>query len=85
MIFTNFREIDKAGRIVISKDIRKHLNIHPGDILHINADDNSVIIKKAEPSCVFCNTIENLITFGDKQVCRSCARKLAEDSSIYTE
>ena len=25
MIFTNFREIDGAGRIVISKDIRNHL------------------------------------------------------------
>lgn len=32
MIYTNFREIDKAGRIVISKDIRNHLNIKPGDI-----------------------------------------------------
>ena len=30
MIFTNFREIDKLGRIVISKDIRRHLNIHAG-------------------------------------------------------
>ena len=39
MIYTNFREIDKAGRIVISKDIRNHLNIKPGDILHIEADD----------------------------------------------
>ena len=39
MIYTNFREIDKAGRIVISKDIRRHLNINPGDILQINADD----------------------------------------------
>lgn len=85
MIFTNFREIDKAGRIVISKDIRKHLDIHPGDILHINADDNSIIIKKAEPACVFCNTIEDLVSFGDKYVCRACAQKLAQDSSIYTK
>ena len=35
MIFTNFREIDGAGRIVISKDIRNHLNIKAGDMLHI--------------------------------------------------
>ena len=38
MIYTNFREIDKEGRIVISKDIRNHLNIKPGDILHNEAD-----------------------------------------------
>ena len=57
MIYTNFREIDKAGRIVISKDIRNHLNIKPGDILHIEADDECVTIKKAESKCVFVNSV----------------------------
>ena len=70
------REIDKAGRIVISKDIRNHLNIKPGDILHIEADDECVTIKKAESKCVFCNTLDNLIAFGGKYVCRDCVEKL---------
>ena len=47
MIFTNFREIDGAGRIVISKDIRNHLNIKAGDMLHIEADNDCITIKKA--------------------------------------
>ena len=42
MIFTNFREIDGAGRIVISKDIRNHLNIKAGDMLHIEADNDCI-------------------------------------------
>lgn len=46
MIFTNFREIDGAGRIVISKDIRNHLNIKAGDMLHIEADNDCITIKK---------------------------------------
>lgn len=53
MIYTNFREIDKAGRIVISKDIRNHLNIKPGDILHIEADDECVTIKKGREQVRF--------------------------------
>lgn len=60
MIFTNFREIDKLGRIVISKDIRKHLDIQPGDMLMINAEGDTITIRKAENKCVFCNTTENL-------------------------
>ena len=52
MIFTNFREIDKLGRIVISKDIRKHLGIEPGDVLQINTEGESIIIKKAEKKCI---------------------------------
>ena len=78
MIYTNFREIDKAGRIVISKDIRRHLNINPGDILQINADDEQITITKAEAKCVFCNSLENLTEFAGKHVCESCLRGLRE-------
>lgn len=77
MIYTNFREIDKAGRIVISKDIRNHLNIKAGDILHIEADNECITIKKAENKCVFCNSSENLIEFNEKHICKSCLDKLS--------
>ncbi len=76
MIYTNFREIDKAGRIVISKDIRKHLNINPGDYLHIEANDECITIKKAENKCVFCNSVDNLILFEGKHICKTCLDKL---------
>lgn len=76
MIFTNFREIDKAGRIVISKDIRRHLNIHPGDVLQIDADNECITIRKAETACVFCNAQENLIPFAEKHICTDCLDKL---------
>ena len=76
MIYTNFREIDKAGRIVISKDIRRNLYIQTGDILQINADDECITIRKAEPKCVFCNTPENLTGFMDKHICADCIARL---------
>lgn len=76
MIYTNFREIDKAGRIVISKDIRNHLNIKAGDVLHIEADDEGITIKKAETKCIFCNSLENLTEFEGKHVCSTCLEKL---------
>lgn len=72
MIYTNFREIDKAGRLVISKDIRNHLNINPGDTLHIEADDDKIIIRKAENKCAFCNSVQKLSPFKDKYICQEC-------------
>lgn len=78
MIFTNFREIDKAGRIVISKDIRRHLNIGAGDMLQINADDACVTIRKAEPTCVFCGRRDELVPFEEKQLCAGCLAKLKQ-------
>lgn len=76
MIFTNFREIDGAGRIVISKDIRNHLNIKAGDMLHIEADNDCITIRKAEQKCVFCNSSENLKCLMDKYICSDCINKL---------
>ena len=40
------RRIDELGRIVIPKEIRKKLHITAGDLLEINLDDNSIILKK---------------------------------------
>lgn len=76
MIYTNFREIDKAGRLVISKDIRNHLNINAGDTLHIEADDEKIIIRKAESKCVFCNATQNLVEFKEKHICKDCLNSL---------
>ena len=76
MIFTNFREIDKLGRIVISKDIRKHLDIQHGDMLMINAEGDTITIRKAENKCVFCNTTENLSEFEGKHICKDCLKRL---------
>ena len=45
---TNFaikRSIDKLGRVVIPKDIRKYYNINVGDALEIIAADNGILIK----------------------------------------
>ncbi len=76
MIFTNFREIDSAGRIVISKDIRNYLDIKAGDMLHIEADNDCICIKKAEQKCIFCNSSENLKSYMNKCVCADCIKKL---------
>ncbi|MBR1482328.1 MAG: AbrB/MazE/SpoVT family DNA-binding domain-containing protein [Ruminococcus sp.] len=76
MIFTNFKEIDKLGRIVISKDIRRHLGIQTGDTLQINTEGDAIIIRKAEKKCVFCNSDCNLTEFEDKSVCADCLEKL---------
>lgn len=78
MIYTNFKELDPAGRIIISKDIRKHLNLNTGDTLHIEADDEKIIIRKAESKCVFCNSTENLVTFKDKRICNDCLENIKQ-------
>ena len=72
MIYTNYKKIDEVGRIVISKNIRKHLSIEANDMLKIDVDGNAVVIKKAEPYCEFCGSEDSLVEFHGKSICRKC-------------
>ncbi len=40
------RKIDELGRIVIPKEIRKHLNIKDGEELEIFTEEDTIILKK---------------------------------------
>lgn len=71
------RQIDKLGRLVLPSDIRKALHITDGvDSVEFFVDNDSVIIKKYRPSCIFCKSDENLINYKNQSVCRDCIEEL---------
>ena len=67
------RQVDKLGRLVLPADIRKALNITEGeDAIEFFVDSDSVIIKKYRPSCIFCDSADNITTYKGQSVCQSC-------------
>ena len=46
MDFIIERKIDSLGRIVIPKDIRKHLSVESGDEILLTVKDDKVFIEK---------------------------------------
>ena len=48
------RKVDELGRVVIPKELRKTLDIAEKDGMEIYVDGNAIILKKYEPSCIFC-------------------------------
>lgn len=78
MIFTSYKKIDEAGRVVISKDIRKQLSLQCNDLLKIDVVENAIIMKKAEPCCEFCGSEEHLLDFKGKNICLNCLTLLKE-------
>ena len=50
--------------------------IEPGDVLQINTEGESIIIKKAEKKCIFCNGEDELREFEGKTVCAGCLERL---------
>ena len=40
------RKIDKTGRVIIPKDVRKTLDLKSNDDIEITVENNSIILKK---------------------------------------
>ncbi len=72
------RKIDELGRVVIPIEMRNKLNIQEKDPIEIFADGNSIVLKKFEPNCIFCNNTKNLTKYKDKLICEKCAKKITK-------
>ena len=72
------RKVDELGRIVIPKELRKKFCIDEKDGLEIYVEDDRIILKKYEPSCVFCQNVDNVVNFQGRNVCPDCIKALSE-------
>lgn len=76
------RKVDELGRIVLPKELRVTLNIKEKDPLEIYVDDDGkIILKKYEPTCVFCGGMNDIVRFHGYNVCKDCRKKLSEKAS----
>ena len=53
------RKVDELGRIVLPIELRRTLNIDIKDSIEIYVENDSIVLKKFEPTCIFCGSNEN--------------------------
>ena len=70
------RKVDELGRIVLPIELRRTLDIAVKDALEIYVDEGTIILKKYEPSCIFCGNSKDVISFKGKNICPKCLDKL---------
>lgn len=70
------RKVDELGRIVLPVELRRTLDIAERDELEIYLDDDRVVLKKYEPSCIFCASSQNLVSYRGRNVCMDCIRTM---------
>ena len=73
------RKVDDLGRLVIPMEIRKNMNIETRDPIEIFVEEESIILKKYQPSCIFCENASNLLQFKGKLICPECLEKLKKE------
>ena len=70
------RKVDELGRIVLPIELRRTLNIDIRDPLEIYVDGESIMLKKYQPACIFCDSAKDISTFKGKNICAACLKEL---------
>ena len=72
------RNLDELGRVVIPKEIRRKLNIEQKDPIEIFIEGNSIVLKRYENGCIFCNNSKDLQLYKEKLICKKCLEKISD-------
>ena len=70
------RKVDELGRIVLPMELRRTLGIQKEDPVEIFVDDNTIILRKYEPACIFCGSAVEVSNIRGKNICRKCLDEL---------
>lgn len=72
------RRVDELGRVVLPIELRRTLDIAEKDPLEIYVDSNTIILKKYEPSCIFCGNSKDVFVFKGRNICPACMEELKD-------
>lgn len=73
------RPVDSLGRVVLPIELRRIMGIECKDSIEIFVDDQYIVLKKYQPSCIFCNSMDDIINYKGKLVCKECVEKMKEE------
>ena len=77
------RRVDELGRIVLPIELRRTLNIAEKDSLEIYVDGSSIMLKKYQPACIFCDSAKDISVFKGKNICAHCLKELLQGRVPY--
>ncbi len=70
------RKVDELGRIVLPIELRRTLDIAERDSLEIYTDGSSIILKKYQPACIFCDDAQDITVYNGKNLCPKCIKSI---------
>ena len=66
------RKIDELGRIVLPIELRRTFDLNEKDAIEIYTDNDMIILKKFQRTCVFCGSPEDVVEYKGKSICAAC-------------
>ena len=73
-------EIDPVGRMVIPKEVRTKLGLvsKTRNSVECTIVGNTFVVKRYNPTCIFCAKKKDLSVFGDKYICNECKQSIKD-------
>ena len=70
------RNIDEMGRLVIPKEMRRKMDIDTGDEIEFFIEGDRIVLRKYQPSCLFCGGEGVLVEYKGKRLCTDCVAEM---------
>lgn len=70
------RKVDELGRIVLPIEMRRTLDIAEKDPVEIFVDGENVVLRKFHATCVFCDSVADIVEFKGRNICAACLAEL---------
>lgn len=70
------RRVDELGRVVLPIELRRTLEIEERDQLEIMLEDDRIVLRKYQPTCIFCGAETNLLEYRGKRICSNCLKEI---------
>ena len=71
------RPVDNLGRIVLPIELRRVLDIDKDAALEVYVDNDSIVLKKYQPACIFCGSAEGVAQYQGRNICGACREAIA--------
>ena len=76
------RNLGQLGRLVIPKETRKAFNLNDGDPIEMFTDGDEIILKKYNPGCHCCGSLDHLTEVLGLKICPKCLKEFAKAIDI---
>jgi len=70
------KKLTKSGGMTIPSDLRRELNLQPGDAVDIDNQGDKLIISAHIDRCFICQEEQDTVKYRGKVFCRQCIETL---------
>jgi transcriptional pleiotropic regulator of transition state genes len=70
------RRVDELGRVVLTIELRRTLDISDKDSLEIYVDGEKIVLRTYQPACIFCGNANGVEQYRGKNICQDCLKDL---------